>query len=225
MDSANRGGSGARATMSGGQTIIVVGAGQAGGRGAQAMRQAGFSGRVVLLGDERDPPYERPPLSKDLLIGDEGLEKARLHDDGYYAEHGIELLLGAPAAAIDPGARTVTVEGGAALSYDKLLLATGARVRELPIPGADLAFVHYLRHIADSRAIRAALAEGVDVAVIGGGFIGLEVAASARARGCKVTVLEAADRLMGRAVAPEIGAWFAELHRAHLVDLRLGVGI
>ncbi len=211
--------------MSGNETIIIVGAGQAGGRGAQAMRQAGFQGRVVLLGAEADPPYERPPLSKELLIGDKGLEKARLHGDDYYREHDIELRLGAPASAIDPPGHTVTIEGGEALSYDKLLLTTGARVRELPIPGADLAGVHYLRDIADSRAIRAALAGGADVAIIGGGFIGLEVASSARARGCKVTVLEAADRLMARAVAPEIGTWFAELHRARGVDLRLGVGV
>jgi len=206
-------------------TIVIVGAGHAGGRAAQALRQAGFAGRVVLIGEEKYPPYERPPLSKELIVTDAGLEKARLHDPAYYEQHKIELMLGAQAEAIDRAGKAVILAGGARVPYDRLMLTTGARVRKLPIPGADLPGIFYLRDFDDTQAIRARLREGVRAVVIGGGFIGLETAASARKRGAAVTVLEAADRLMGRAVAPEIGAWFAELHKRHGVDLRLGVRI
>jgi 3-phenylpropionate/trans-cinnamate dioxygenase ferredoxin reductase subunit len=207
------------------EAIVIVGAGHAGGRAAQALRQAGFAGRVVLIGEEQYPPYERPPLSKELIVTDAGLEKARLHDPAYYEQHKIELMLGAPAAAIDRAGKAVILAGGARVPYDKLMLTTGARVRKLPIPGADLPGVFYLRDFDDTQAIRARLSAGVRAVVIGGGFIGLETAASATKRGAAVTVLEAADRLMGRAVAPEIGAWFAELHKKRGVDLRLGVRI
>jgi 3-phenylpropionate/trans-cinnamate dioxygenase ferredoxin reductase subunit len=207
------------------ESIVIVGAGHAGGRAAQAMRAAGFEGAVILVGEEAYQPYERPPLSKELLQTDDGLERARLHDPAWYEEHDIELLTGARATAIDTGAKTVTLVDGGTLSYDKLLLTTGARVRELPISGADLPEVHYLRDYEDTKAIRARLTPDARVVVIGGGFIGLECAASARSRGCAVTVLEAADRLMGRAVAPEIGKHFEEIHRGHGVDLRLGAKI
>jgi 3-phenylpropionate/trans-cinnamate dioxygenase ferredoxin reductase subunit len=207
------------------ETIIIVGAGHAGGRAAQALRQAGFAGQVVLVGDETYPPYERPPLSKELIATDAGLEKARIHAPDWYEQNRVELRLGAAVEAIDRAARTVTLAGGEKLRYDKLLLTLGARVRKLPIPGADLPGVFYVRDFNDTLAIRARLGEGARVVVIGGGFIGLETAASARKRGATVTVLEVADRLMGRAVAPEIGAWFAELHRRHGVDVRLGVTI
>lgn len=206
------------------ETIVIVGAGQAGGRAAQALRAAGFAGRVVLIGQEKYPPYERPPLSKELVVTDAGLEKARLHDPAWYEQNKIELRLGAPAEAIDRAGKRVKA-GGEWLAYDKLLLATGARVRKLPIPGADLPGVFYLREFDDTLAIRARLAPGTRAVVIGGGFIGLETAASAVKRGASVTVLEAADRLMGRAVAPEIGAWFADLHRKKGVDVRLGARI
>jgi 3-phenylpropionate/trans-cinnamate dioxygenase ferredoxin reductase subunit len=208
-----------------GETIVIVGAGHAGGRAAQALRQAGFAGAVILIGEEIYPPYERPPLSKELIVTDAGLEKARLHDPAYYEQNKIELRLGVPVDAIDRDAKSLKLRDGARVAYDKLLLTTGARVRKLPIPGADLAGVFYLRDFDDTLAIRARLAEGVRAVVIGGGFIGLETAASARKRGATVTVLEIADRLMGRAVAPEIGAWFAELHRKHGVDMRLSVVI
>lgn len=211
--------------MSEQRTIVIVGAGHAGGRAAQGLRQAGFAGRVVLVGAEPHLPYERPPLSKALLTGDEGIDKALLHDESFYADQNIELRAGTPATAIDPAGHTIAIEGGETLAYDTLLLATGARVRKLPIPGADLDGVHYLRTIEDSQAIRAGLSADARVAVIGGGFIGLEVAASARSRGCQVCVLEAAERLMGRSVAPEISDWFADLHRGHGVDLRLGARI
>lgn len=206
------------------ETIVIIGAGHAGGRAAQALRAAGFAGRVVLVGEEKYPPYERPPLSKELIVTDAGLEKARLHDPAWYEQNKIELKLGAPAESIDRAGRRVKV-GGDWIAYDKLMLTTGARVRKLPVPGAELSGVFYLRDFNDTQAIRARLAPGVRAVVIGGGFIGLETAASAVKRGATVTVLEAADRLMGRAVAPEIGAWFAELHRKKGVDLRLGARI
>lgn len=207
------------------ETIVIVGAGHAGGRAAQAMRAAGFEGAVILVGEESYQPYERPPLSKELLQTDDGLERARLHDPAWYQEHDVELLTGAKATAIDTGGKAVSLADGGTLTYDKLLLTTGARVRELPISGADLPEVHYLRDYDDTQAIRARLTPEARVVVIGGGFIGLECAASARSRGCAVTVLEAADRLMGRAVAPEIGKHFEEIHRSHGVDLRLGAKI
>ncbi|MBT6119006.1 MAG: FAD-dependent oxidoreductase [Rhodospirillaceae bacterium] len=210
--------------MSGSDSIVIAGAAQAGGRAAQAMRGAGFEGRILLIGEETWLPYERPPLSKALIVEGGGHETVHLHDPDYYESHRIETLLGAPVESIDLAARTVRVDGGD-IAYDRLLLTTGARVRRLPVPGADLPGVHYLRTLDDSFAIRDSLVPGARVAVVGGGFIGLEIAASARKRGCAVTVIEATDRLMGRAVAPEIGNWFAEMHRAKGVDIRLGAGV
>jgi 3-phenylpropionate/trans-cinnamate dioxygenase ferredoxin reductase subunit len=211
--------------MSAGEAIVIVGAGHAGGRAAQALRQAGFAGRVVLVGEERYLPYERPPLSKELIVTDAGLEKAQLHDPSYYELNRIELVLGVAATAIDRPARSVALADGRRLAYDKLMLTTGARVRKLAIPGAALDGVFYIRDFDDTQALRRRLASGRRVVVIGGGFIGLETAASARQRGAEVVVLEAADRLMGRAVAREIGDWFAQLHRKHGVEVRLGVAV
>ena len=205
--------------------IVIVGAGHAGGRAAQALRAAGYEGRLTLVGEETYAPYERPPLSKELLKTDAGLEKARLHDPDWYAEQDIELILANRAMRLDPAPQLVTLADGQILKFDRLLLTTGARVRTLHLPGADLPGVEYLRDYDDSQAIRAALADKAKVAVIGGGFIGLECAASARDRGCEVTVLEAADRLMGRAVAPEIGAHFEAVHRAHGTEVHLNVRI
>lgn len=206
-------------------TIVIIGAGHAGGRAAQALRQDGYTGRIVLVGEEDYPPYERPPLSKELLYGDDGLEKAQLHAPEWYGEHDVELIKGNKATAIDPAAHEVTLADGTKLSYGKLMLTTGARVRKLPVPGADLEGIFYIRDFNDTQSIRARLKPGTKVVVIGGGFIGLEGAASAKARGCDVTVLEASDRLMGRSVAPEIGAWFADMHRAKGLDLHLGAQV
>jgi 3-phenylpropionate/trans-cinnamate dioxygenase ferredoxin reductase subunit len=210
--------------MSSLDSLVIVGASQAGARAAQAARTTGFGGRIVLIGEEEWIPYERPPLSKQLLKGDEGIERVQLHPPSFYEEKSIELKLGVPATGIDRTARQVRM-GGEIVKYDKLLLATGARVRKLPLPGADLPGVFYLRTIGDSHAIRARLKDQSRVVVIGGGFIGLEAAASARACGCAVTVLEAADRLMGRAIASEVGAYFVELHKKRGTDVRLGAQI
>jgi 3-phenylpropionate/trans-cinnamate dioxygenase ferredoxin reductase subunit len=207
------------------KTFVIIGAGHAGGRAAQALRVAGFAGRVILVGEETFIPYERPPLSKDLLTTDSGVEKAELNPEAFYKDKNIELLLGVRGQSIDRAAHTVTLSDGRSLKYDKLMLTTGARVRKIPLPGSELPGVHYLRDFNDTLNIRAALIKGGRVIVIGGGFIGLEAAASARKRGCEVTVLEATDRLMGRAVAVEIGNYFADYHRKQGVDLRLGASV
>ncbi|MCY4310234.1 MAG: FAD-dependent oxidoreductase [Rhodospirillaceae bacterium] len=203
------------------RTFVIVGAGHAGGRAAQAMRHYGFEGRVILIGEEPYVPYERPPLSKDLITGAAGLEKVQLHDAVWYAENQIDLVTGNAATVIDLDRKTVSLADGKTVPYDKLMLATGARVRKLPIPGAHQDGVFYLRTLDDCDAIRTRIREGRDVVVIGGGFIGLEIAGSAVKLGADVTVLEAANGLMARSLAPEVAAWFASMHRNRGVDLRL----
>ena len=188
------------------------------------MRALGFAGRIVLIGDEPHLPYERPPLSKELLQGKAETFRP-MRDADFWREKEIECRLGCRAEAIDPDAHTVTLADGTREPYDTLLIATGGRMRRLAAPGADLANVFYLRTLDDSRAIDAELAPGRKVVVIGGGFIGLETAASARLRGCAVTVIELADRLMARGVLPEISRTFLRLHRARGVDVRLDTGV
>jgi NADPH-dependent 2,4-dienoyl-CoA reductase/sulfur reductase-like enzyme len=207
------------------ERVVVIGGGQAGARAAQAMRVAGYTGTLTIVAEEPHPPYQRPPLSKAALVAGEGLERVRIHAPEYYGKSNVEVIAGNPARAIDREAGTVLLADGRTLPYDRLLIATGARVRKIAIPGADKAGVVYLRTLDDALALRQRLVNGGRVVVIGGGFIGLEVAASARTLGCEVTVLEMADRLMGRALAREIGDWFAQLHRAKGVDVRTGVTI
>ena len=204
--------------------FVIVGAGHAGGRAAEAMRALGFDGHILLIGDEPHLPYERPPLSKEALQGKPEFA-APMRPADFWTEKAIECRLGTRVAAIDPAAKTVTLAGGAVETYDKLLLTTGGAVRTLAIPGADLGNVFTLRTLDDSRAIDAALTADARVVVIGGGFIGLETAASARLRGCAVTVVELADRLMARAVLPEISETFLRLHRDRGVDVRLNTGV
>ena len=204
---------------------VVIGAGHAGGRAVEAMRNAGFEGEIILVGAEEHLPYERPPLSKEILQAKPDYTLPYIRPQEYFDEQKIELRLGVAATAIAPTEKTVTLANGEALPYDKLLLTTGGRARKLPLPGSDLDRVHYLRTLDEGHAIEAALGEGKNLVVIGGGFIGLEVAASARQRGGSVTVLEIADRLMGRGVPHLISQYFLDLHRGNGVDIRLGTGV
>ena len=203
------------------QRIVIVGAGQAGLQAAATLRQKGFDGTITLIGEETHAPYERPPLSKAMLKN--GMDAARLafRKPAFYQDKAIDLRLTTRVVAIDPAAHTVTLAGGDRIDYDKLLLATGSRVRRLDCPGADLAGIHTLRTIEDSLAIRDTLKPDARLAVVGGGYIGLEVAAAAALAGCTVTVLEAAERPMVRTVSAPISAHFQELHTRHGVTFQL----
>ncbi len=209
-------------------TFVVVGAGLAGAKAVEAMREAGFGGRVVLIGDEADRPYERPPLSKELLRGVKGREKVWVHDEGWYAEHDVELLLATSATAIDPGGRVVSLSTGDQVHYDKLLLATGSSPRRLDLPGAGLDGIRYLRRVGEAEALRdtlAGLGSGGRLVVVGAGWIGLEVAAAARHHGVEVTVVEPQAQPLLGVLGDQVGEVFAALHRAQGVDLRLGTGV
>lgn len=204
---------------------VILGANLAGGRAAEAMRESGFEGRIVLLGAEPDRPYERPPLSKDYLRRETPEEKLYLRPPAYYEEQRIELRLGVRATRLDPAAKAVELESGERLPYDKLLIATGCELRRLGIPGVELAGVRYLRTRADSAALAALLDTAQRVVVVGAGFIGSEVAASARKLGKQVTILEAAPVPLARALGVKMGEVCAAIHRDHGVDLRLSCGV
>ncbi|MGB2696120.1 MAG: FAD-dependent oxidoreductase [Dehalococcoidia bacterium] len=207
------------------QTFVIVGANLAGGRAAQALRSEGFAGRIVLIGEEPDPPYERPPLSKEYLRGQMPKEKLFIAERVFYDANNIELRLDVRATRIDVQERAVELASGERVSFDKLLIATGGRPRRIDVPGADLDGVYYLRDIADCEAIAAELREGRRVVVVGAGFIGAEVAASARVQGLEVTALEIASVPLERAVGADVGQIYAQMHRDHGVDLRLDEGI
>ena len=204
-------------------TFVIVGASLAGAKAAETLRAEGFPGRVVLVGEEIERPYERPPLSKGYLLGTDERDKAFVHDERWYVEQRVELLLGRRATALDRENRTLTLDGAEPLRYDKLLLATGSRVRTLDLPGSGLAAVRYLRTIDQADALLSALRTGGRVVVIGAGWIGLEVAAAARAHGCPVTVLEKDSLPLRRVLGDEVATVFRDLHAAHGVDLRFGV--
>ena len=200
-------------------TIVVVGGGQAGAQAVDTLRRSGFAGRLLLICDEPELPYQRPPLSKKYLSGELTAERLLFRHQAFYDEHRIELKAGVRAAGLDPRARRLDLANGEALNYDRLLLCLGASVRRLSCPGADLAGVHYLRTVADAAPIKAAVKPGSRVVIIGGGYIGLETAATCRHLGCEVTVLELADRVMNRTVSPLVSHFFEQEHRA------LGIGI
>jgi 3-phenylpropionate/trans-cinnamate dioxygenase ferredoxin reductase subunit len=206
-------------------TFVIVGAGLAGAKAAEALRDQGFDGRIVLLGDEPHRPYERPPLSKDYLTGKSEREQVFVHPAAWYGEHLVDLRAGRAVSAIDRAARQVTLADGSHIGYDKLLLATGASPRTLPVPGADADGVHQLRRIEDSEQIKDTLATASRVAVIGGGWIGLEVAAAARQAGVEVVLLEAAELPLLGVLGPQVAQVFADLHRDHGVDLRCSTKI
>jgi 3-phenylpropionate/trans-cinnamate dioxygenase ferredoxin reductase component len=194
------------------ETFVIVGAGLAGAKAAETLREEGFDGRLILIGDEPHRPYERPPLSKDYLRG-ETADKPFVHPAEFYGDERIELMTSTRVTGIDTGPRELLLEGDRRLGYDRLLLTTGAAPRRLDVPGDDLDGVHYLRTLADSEAIGARFESGGHLVVVGSGWIGVEVAASARQRGCEVTVLERGSLPLERVLGPEIGRIYLELHR------------
>ncbi len=199
-------------------TFVIVGAGLAGAKAAEALREQGYDGELILFGDEQLPPYERPPLSKSYLMGNSPWEEAVVHPEPWYADHEIDLRLGARVSALHPDEHAI--EAGERISYDKLLLATGSTPRHLP---GDDALLH-LRRRGDSDAIKATFGDG-RLVIVGGGWIGLEVAAAARQAGTEVTVLETLGVPLQTAIGPELGQVFADLHLEHGVDLRTGVKV
>lgn len=202
-------------------TFIIVGGGLAGAKAAEALREKDFDGHIVLFSDEDELPYERPPLSKDFLAGKKSLDDFTVDKSSWYRDHNIDLRLGTTVAALDLAAHTVTLPDDTTVGYDKLLLATGSRSKRPPIPGSQAFGVHFLRSVADAAALTAALTEGSSLAIVGGGWIGLEVAAGARQRGVAVTVVETAPLPLG-VLGSEVAEIFTALHREHGVDFRLG---
>jgi|SRR5215217_257810 len=207
------------------RTFAIVGAGMAGAKAAVTLREEGFDGRVVLIGAEPEAPYERPPLSKGYLAGESGREEARVHPDGLYAEHRIEVEQGTAVTALDAAAHTLELRDGRVLSYDRVLIATGAVPRRPPIAGVELEGVHVLRTLADADALRTAVERGGALAVVGAGWIGCEVAASARGKGNDVTLIEYAEQPLAGVLGAELGAFFAGVHREHGVRLLTGARV
>ena len=205
------------------KTVLIVGAGQAGGRAAQELAAQGFAGRIVMVGDEAHLPYERPPLSKAVLKGAAGEDSLYLHPAPDWRKEGLEVVLGDAVAGIDHAARVATLASGRRLAYDSLILATGGVARPLPLPGGE--FCVSLRTLDDSRKLRAALERAGRIAVIGGGVIGMEVAATAASLGKSVCVIEAGTGVMARILPPPVSDWLAGLHRDAGVDLRTGAQV
>jgi 3-phenylpropionate/trans-cinnamate dioxygenase ferredoxin reductase component len=207
------------------RTFVIVGASLAGAKAAEQLRAEGFAGRIVLVGAETDRPYERPPLSKGFLLGKEPRDKAFVHAATWYAEHDVDLVLGVQVTALDPKARVVTLDNVEPLRYDKLLLTTGSRVRTLDVPGSENRGIQYLRTMTQSETLRAGLREGVQVLIVGAGWIGLEVAAAARERGATVTVVDMDKLPLRRVLGDEVAAFFRDVHVAHGVTFRFETGV
>ena len=211
--------------MSTDEVFVVIGAGHAGGRAVAAMRNEGYIGRIVLIGEEAYLPYERPPLSKEVLADGADPLASIIYDEHFYEENRVETLLGTRVATLDTEKRLVRTEDGAEIQYQKLLFTTGTRARQLNVSGSELMGIHTLRTIDDALALRPMLMPGKKVVLVGGGFIGLEVAASACKLGCEVSVLEAVPRLMSRGVSEPVADFMAQVHRSKGVRLKLGVGL
>jgi 3-phenylpropionate/trans-cinnamate dioxygenase ferredoxin reductase component len=211
--------------MTGTSTFVIVGGGLAAAKAAEELRANDFDGHIVLIADERHLPYERPPLSKEYLAGKKSLDDFTVHDAAWYRDSNIDLRLGTAVAAIDRSAHHVVLADDSTLRYDKLLLATGSRSRRPPIPGSDAAGVHFLRTIDDAVELNSTLREGSSLAIVGAGWIGLEVAASARSRGVDVTAVETARLPLLAALGAEAATVFADLHREHDVNLLLGSNV
>ncbi len=206
-------------------SIVIVGASLAGAKAAEAARKTGYDGRIVLVGDEPHPPYERPPLSKDVLRGEKPTESAQVHPADFYESQRIELVTGQPVTKLDVGARSVTLADGTTLGFGSAVLATGTSPRKLAIPGAELSGVHVLRTVGDSVALGTAIRSAGRVAVIGAGWIGSEVAASARQLGADVVMIDPSPVPLFRVLGREMGDVFGRLHADHGVTLRLGTGV
>jgi 3-phenylpropionate/trans-cinnamate dioxygenase ferredoxin reductase subunit len=211
--------------MTSDQTHVIVGASLAGAKAAETLREEGFDGRVVLIGSEAERPYERPPLSKDYLRGEAGRDKVYVHPEGFYAEREIELRLGSTAVSVGTDAREVELDDGTRLGYDRLLLTTGSEPRRLPLPGAELDGVMYLRSVDDSDALRARLDEGGSAVVVGAGWIGCEVGASARQRGLEVTVVDPLGVPLERVLGTELGAVYRDVHTDNGVRMLTETGV
>ena len=212
--------------MSGADTkVVILGAGHAGGSAAAFLRQYGFEGPIVLAGDEPIAPYQRPPLSKAWLKGEAGAEDLMLKDEDWYAENGCRLLLGVTGTRIDRAAKSVTLSTGEAVPYDHLIIATGARARKLPIPGADLDGVLELRTAADAELLKAVLGPGKRLAVVGGGYVGLEAAASARALGAEVVIVEREARCLARVACEPLSSFFQDYHGKRGVAFELAADV
>jgi 3-phenylpropionate/trans-cinnamate dioxygenase ferredoxin reductase subunit len=211
--------------MTGKRTFVIVGASLAGAKAAETLRADGFDGRIVLIGDESARPYERPSLSKEYVRGEAGRERIYVHDERYYAEHDIELRLRRTVVSLNASAAEVALDDGERLRYDRLLIATGAEPRRLSIPGSELDGVLYLRTVEDSDALRARLDHGGALVVVGAGWIGAEVAASARQRGLDVTLVEPASVPLERVLGGEVGAIYRDVHIDHGVQMLMGTGV
>jgi 3-phenylpropionate/trans-cinnamate dioxygenase ferredoxin reductase subunit len=207
------------------QTFVIVGASLAGAKAAQQLREQGFDGELVLVGAEPERPYERPPLSKEHLRGESEREKVFVHEAGFYEQQQIELITGRAAAKLDLAASQVLLDDGRSVGYDRLLLATGAEPRRLSVPGGELEGVLYLRTLADCEALGERLNAGGHVAVVGAGWIGSEVAASARQKGLEVTLIDPLALPNERIFGEEIGAFYRDVHTGHGVEMALGEGV
>jgi 3-phenylpropionate/trans-cinnamate dioxygenase ferredoxin reductase component len=205
--------------------IVIVGGGLAGAKAAETLRAEGYGGRLALVGAEADLPYERPPLSKSYLAGETKLAEAQVHDRSFYDEHDIELITGHAATSLDPAARSVELDDGSTLRYARLLIATGAVPRRPPIEGVDREGVHVLRTAADADVLRQVIERGGRLAIIGAGWIGSEVAATARSRGAEVALIEHAQTPLEHVLGRQIGEFFAGLHRRHGVELTTGARV
>jgi 3-phenylpropionate/trans-cinnamate dioxygenase ferredoxin reductase subunit len=202
--------------------IIIVGAGTAGLRAAETLRKLGYDGGICMIGDEAHPPYQRPPLSKKYLLGEMEEQQLWLTGDGFFIQNSIELMVDTPVTGLDLRGKRVLLQGGGEMDYDRLILATGSHARKLPVPGAELKGVHTLRTISDVKRLREEVAGAGRIAIIGGGYIGLEVAAVMREQRKSVVVLEGEDRLLKRVMSPLLADFFLNLHVRHGIEIRLG---
>lgn len=207
------------------RTFVIVGAGFAGAKAAETLRTEGFDDRVILLGAEHERPYERPPLSKDYLRGESGRDKVYVHDESFYVQNDIELRTDTWVEEVDLDASDLVLTGNERLAYDRLLLTVGAEPRRLQLPGADLDGIYYLRSVEDSDTLRQRFAGSRELVVVGAGWIGAEVAASARDLGLEVTMVEPTSVPLERVLGPEVGAIYGDIHREHGVELVCGTGV